>query len=56
MHWLIFSIRSHSASVTGMTESRDIRTSGNDANAVSALIAASVTGCGSFFDGAMSTT
>jgi hypothetical protein len=39
-------MRVHSASVTGMTDSRDSRTSGNDANVRSALIAASVTGLG----------
>ena len=43
---LIFSMRPHSASVTGITERRDMRTSGNDANARSALISASVTGRG----------
>jgi hypothetical protein len=32
------SIRFHSASVTGMTDSREIRTSGNVLNAGSALI------------------
>ena len=34
-----------------MTDNRDSRTSGNVANAGSALIDASVTGCASFFDG-----
>src|SRR5262245_33970912 len=50
----IFSIRVHSSSVTGMTESREMRTSGNDANALSALTAASVTGVLSFFTGTTS--
>jgi hypothetical protein len=48
-------IRSHSSSVTGMTDNREIRTSANVLNAGSALISASVTGRGSFFTGAMST-
>src|SRR5437016_5509114 len=48
------SIRFHSSSVTGITERRDIRTSGNDANASSALMAASVTGDFSFCTGTMS--
>ena len=38
------SIRAHSSSVTGMTESLAMRTSGNDAKLLSALISASVTG------------
>ena len=38
------SIRAHSASVTGMTDSLDMRTSGNEAKLLSALISASVTG------------
>ena len=50
-------MRFHSSSVTGITERHDIRTSGNDANALSALTAASVTGhSGDFtlFTGTMS--
>src|SRR5216110_328358 len=39
----IASIRFHSSSVTGITERREIRTSGNEANALSALTAANVT-------------
>src|SRR5947209_2382698 len=50
----ISSIRRHSSSVTGITERRDIRTSGNDANALSPLIAASVTGDFSSLMGATS--
>ena len=38
------SIRAHSASVTGMTDSLAMRTSGNEAKLLSALISASVTG------------
>ena len=53
---LIFSIRAHSSSLTGMTDSRDIRTRGKLANARSALTSASVTGRASFFTGATSTT
>src|SRR5262249_58530975 len=53
---LIFSIRAHSASVTGITDKREIRTSGKVANALSALISFSVTGRASFFTGATSTT
>ena len=49
-------IRVHSAAVTGITDNRGIRASGHDAKARSALIAASVTGLGSLFSGAMSTT
>jgi len=52
---LILSIRSHSSSVTGMTDNLAIRTSGNDAKDLSALMAASVTGAFSFFTGATST-
>jgi hypothetical protein len=52
----IRSIRCHSSSVTGITDSREIRTSGNVLNAASALIAASVTGWGSFVTGSTSTT
>src|SRR4051794_1869825 len=52
----IFSIRAHSESVTGITDNREIRTSGKSANALSALISARVTGRGSFFTGATSTT
>src|SRR5207237_5300902 len=52
----IFSIRAHSASDTGITERREIRTSGNVANALSALISLSVTGRGSFLTGPTSTT
>src|SRR5262249_11067451 len=50
----IASMRSHSSSVTGITDRRDIRTSGNDANALSAFTAASVTGDFSLFSGTMS--
>ena len=49
-------MRAHSASVTGITDSRDIRTRGNDAKEASALISASVTGRASRFSGATSTT
>src|SRR5690349_681391 len=42
LYTAIDSIRSHSSSVTGMTDRREIRTSGNEAKALSALIAASV--------------
>src|SRR5262249_43067247 len=52
----IFSMRAHSWSVTGMTDRREMRTSGKSANALSALISASVTGRESFFTGATSTT
>src|SRR5207237_8911062 len=47
----IASIRFHSSSVTGITERRDVRTSGNDANDLSAFTAASVTGDLTFFTG-----
>jgi len=50
------SIRVHSTSVTGITDSLEIRTSGNSLNDASALISASVTGRASFFTGATSTT
>ncbi len=50
------SIRAHSASDTGMTDRREIRTSAKSLNAGSALISASVTGRRSFFTGTMSTT
>ena len=43
-------------SVTGMTDSREMRTSGKSLNAAVALISASVTGRGSFLTGATSTT
>src|SRR5262245_62869835 len=49
-------IASHSASVTGITDRREILTSGKVLKAASALIDASVTGCGSFLTGATSTT
>ena len=49
-------MRSHCSSVTGMTDSREILTSAKSLNAGSALISASVTGRGSFFTGATSTT
>lgn len=52
----IFSIRFHSASETGITDSRDMRTRGNEANDASALISASVTGLESFRSGTTSTT
>src|SRR3989442_13813364 len=51
----IASMRFHSSSVTGITERRDIRTSGNDANALSAFTAASVTGDFNFSTGTRST-
>ena len=41
----------HSASVTGITDSREMRTSGNSLNAGSALISASVTGPRQLLDG-----
>ncbi len=53
---LIFSIRFHSVSVTGITDSREIRTSGKSLKAASALISASVTARGSLPAGATSTT
>jgi hypothetical protein len=52
----IFSIRLRSASLTGMTESQEIRTSGKSLHEGSALISFSVTGRFSFFTGATSTT
>ena len=51
----IFSIVAHSESVTGMTERREMRTSGMEARAFTALISARVTGRGSFLTGATST-
>src|SRR5437870_13548503 len=51
----IASVRFHSSAVTGITERRDIRTSGNDANALSALTAFKVTADFSFFSGTTST-
>ena len=51
-----FSMRRHSASLTGITDSREIRTSAKSLNAASALISFSVTGRASFFTGATSTT
>jgi hypothetical protein len=42
--------------VTGITDSLEIRTSGNVLNDASALISLSVTGRASFFTGATSTT
>src|SRR5437016_1940119 len=50
----IASIRLHSSSVTGITERRDNRTNGNDANALSAFTAAKVTGDFTFFTGTTS--
>jgi hypothetical protein len=50
-----FSMRFHSASETGMTERREMRTSGKSLKAASALISASVTARGSFLPGATST-
>src|ERR1700687_5749946 len=50
-----FSIHIHSLSETGMTERRDIRTSGKSRKDLSALISARVTGRESFLTGAMST-
>ena len=50
------SIRAHSSSVTGMTDSLDMRTSGNDEKLLSALISASVTGRLSVLSGTTSTT
>jgi DHA1 family solute carrier family 18 vesicular amine transporter 1/2 len=52
----IFSIRFHSTSVTGITDRREILTSGKSVNAASALISASVTARGSRPAGATSTT
>ena len=52
---LMPTIRSHCSSSTGMTDRRDMRTSANDSKNLSALIAASVTGRGSFFTGSTST-
>jgi hypothetical protein len=49
------SIRAHSASVTGITDSRAMRTSGKSLNAGSALISASVTRLGRRLTGAIST-
>src|SRR5204863_8593035 len=51
-----FSILFHSASLTGITDRREMRTSGNVLNDGSALISASVTGRSSFLTGATSTT
>src|SRR5437667_12816428 len=50
----ISSMRRHSSSVTGITDRRDMRTSGKDANVLSALMAASVTGDFNFLTGATS--
>jgi len=50
----IVSMRFHSSSVTGITERRDMRTNGNEANALSALIAANDTGAFSFLTGTTS--
>ena len=52
----MLSMRAHSASVTGITESREIRTSANVLKNGSALISFSVTGRASFFTGPTSTT
>ena len=49
-------MRAHSASVTGITESLDMRTSGNEAKCLSALISARVTGRFSRLSGTTSTT
>ena len=49
------SMRAHCASVTGITESRAMRTSAKSLKAGSALISASVTGRGRRLTGAMST-
>src|SRR4029077_14328809 len=51
----MFSIRAHSTSDTGITESREILTSANVLKNESALISFSVTGRGSFFTGPAST-
>src|SRR5438876_7152033 len=51
----IRSIRAHSASVTGITDSRPMRTSGKSLKPGSALTSASVTGLGSRLTGATST-
>ncbi len=48
-HCAIFSIRAHSCSLTGITDSLESLTSANVANALSALMDASVTGRASFF-------
>jgi len=50
----IFSISAHSFCETGMTERREIRTSGKSRKDLSALISARVTGRFSFLTGAMS--
>jgi len=47
-------MRRHSSSVTGITDRRDIRTSGKDANVLSALMDARVTTDFNFFTGATS--
>ena len=52
----IRSISFHSKSVTGITDRRGSRVSGNDANAFDAFISASVTGRASAISGATSTT
>src|SRR5688572_11521643 len=49
------SIRAHCVSVTGITDSRAMRTRGKSLKAVSALISASVTGLGRRLTGATST-
>ena len=51
-----FSIRVHCASVTGITDNREILTRSKSLNQGSALISLSVTGRASFFTGPMSTT
>src|SRR6267378_3365014 len=51
----IRSIRAHSASVTGITDSRPMRTSGKSLKPGSALTSASVTGLGSRLTGTTST-
>src|SRR6059036_2282851 len=50
----ISSMRRHSSSVTGITDRRDMRTSGKDANVLSALMAARLTSDFNFFTGATS--
>src|SRR5262245_66238970 len=50
----ISSMRRHSSSVTGITDRREMRTSGKDANVLSALMAARVTNDFNFFTGATS--
>ena len=49
-------MRAQYASLTGMTDSREIRTSAKSLNVASALISDSATGRGNFFTGPTSTT